>query len=91
MHRYSLSPDIDIQMLDDSLIVMALEQNAYYSLNHTARWFFEHISDYSEDEIIHAALQKYEGVSEDTLRADFKELANELVDAGILIVHDDCV
>ena len=91
MIKYSISPDIDVQTMDDSLIVMALEQNAYYSLNHTARWFFEHISDHTEDEIIRAALLQYDGVSEDTLRADFKELTNELIEAGILIVHNDWV
>ena len=92
MIKYIFSPDIDIQPVDDSLVVLALEHNAYYSLNDTARWFFERITKCTEEEILREGLAHFEGVSEDTLLEDLRAFAEELLAAGILRVRDsgDC-
>lgn len=88
MIKYMLSPDIDIQPVDDSLVVLALEHNAYYSLNHSARWFFEHITRCTEAEIVREGLAYFDGVSESTLLEDLRAFADEMLAAGILKMKD---
>ena len=84
MKKYILSPNIELQPLEDSLVVLALEKNTYYSLNGSGRWFFEHILKSPLDDVVRDAQQHFSGVSEDALRRDCIELIELLESAGII-------
>ena len=43
MTHYTLSPHVVLQSLEDKLVVLNIEQNAYYALNGSARWFLENL------------------------------------------------
>ncbi len=80
-----LNPNIELQPLDDKLIVLDLEQNAYYSLNGTARFFVEKIAQsLAFDQIVNNALQEYEA-DKDQLTQDFSRLLDELIQLKIII------
>ena len=90
MIQYQIDPNIDVQPIDDSLILLALEHNAYYSLNPTGRWFLEHIKQHkTEEEIIREGLMYFDGVTEETLRADYHALIKDLINAGILVKNEE--
>ncbi|MBO4351675.1 MAG: PqqD family protein [Proteobacteria bacterium] len=79
-----LNPNIELQPLDDKLILLDLEQNAYYSLNGTARFFVEKIAKNLEfEQIIDEALQEYE-IDKDCLTQDFTKLRDELIQLRII-------
>ena len=74
-----LNPNIELQPLDDKLIILDLEHNAYYNLNGTARFFIEKTAQsLTFDQIIEAALQEYDTDREQLVK-DFKQLQDELV------------
>lgn len=86
MCRYSVSPDVECQPIDDVLIVLHLTQNAYYKLNHCARFFFEHIAaGESKGDIVKKARAVYADADEAALSADFDDVVGQFVDLGFLV------
>lgn len=84
--RYQLSPNIDIQPLDDQLMVLDLVQNAYFSLNESARFLLENIADgKSIREIIREALDCFEDISEPHLSEDFSHTLAEFIELGFIV------
>ena len=84
--RYQLSPNIDIQPLDDQLMLLDLAQNAYFSLNESARFLIERIAEgKSLNEIIGEALDTFEDVSAPLLSDDFSHTLAEFVELGFVV------
>ncbi|MBQ9395019.1 MAG: PqqD family protein [Proteobacteria bacterium] len=84
--RYQLSPNIDIQPLDDQLMVLDLAQNAYFSLNESARFLIERIAEgKSIREIIDEALDAFEDVSASLLADDFNSTLAEFLELGFIV------
>lgn len=85
MARYKLSPDVDLQSIEDRLVVLDLRSNAYYSLNSSGGFFLRQIADSkTEDEIIDAAADAFEGADRATLEADFAEIVQKMLGLGII-------
>ena len=88
MTCYKLSDNVDLQPVDDSMMVLDLSRNAYYSLNETARYFVEKAaSGLSFDEIVSCALDDFDDVSMDMLIRDFSAIADEMIELGILVAQ----
>ena len=80
-----LSPNVDLQPVDDALVVLDLNQNAYFSLNGTARFFLEKLIEGTEpSQIIDDALQTFDGVDEQQVDADLQSLIAELLELKII-------
>ena len=80
-----INPNIEIQPLEDKLLILDLDRNAYYSLNGTARFFLEKTAQSLEfDQIIEAALDEFD-IDRPRLTQDFLRLRDELTKLKILI------
>ncbi|MBQ9818215.1 MAG: PqqD family protein [Proteobacteria bacterium] len=89
---YMLSPNVDLQPVDDSLVVLDLNQNAYFSLNGTARFFLEKLIEGTEpSQIIDDALQAFDGVDEQQVDADLQSLIAELLELKIISTKSEPV
>ncbi len=85
VNHSKLAANIELQPVDEQLIVLDLNHNAYYSLNGTARFFVEKIAQGLDDsEIVQAALVAFDGVDVATLDRDLASLKSELLSLGIL-------
>lgn len=85
MVQYKLSPDVDLQRVENKLIVLDLRNNAYYSLNSSGGFFLQKIADgMTEAEIIDAAADAFEGADRATLEADFAEIVQKMLGLGII-------
>lgn len=85
MKQSKLAANVELQPVDEQLIVLDLNHNAYYSLNGTARFFIEKIAQGLEDgEIVQTALDAFDGVDAPTLASDLADLKSELLSLGLL-------
>ena len=85
MTHYTLSPHVVLQSLEDKLVVLNIEQNAYYALNGSARWFLENLLERLDvHEVVQKALEHFVDTSPDRLSHDVEALVAELLRLGIL-------
>ena len=87
--HYHCSKSIHTQPLDDQLVVLDLAGDVYYSLNGTARWYWESLmSGKNPEEIAQNAVDRYMNLSLEQAQKDIDALIQKLLDLGILEVSD---
>ena len=89
MTQYHCSKSIHTQPLDDQLVVLDLSGDVYYSLNGSARWYWESlISGQDPETIAQNAANRYQDLTPEQARKDLDALIQKLLKLGILLKSD---
>ncbi|MBQ9244016.1 MAG: PqqD family protein [Proteobacteria bacterium] len=92
MTQYKLSPDVDLQDVDNKLIVLDLRNNAYYSINSSGGFFLKKISECrSEAEILDEAEARFDGADRTMLQDDLHAFIHKMLDLGIIQMNEGCI
>lgn len=76
--KYKINKGFIVQKLDDKTVIFDGEESAIYTFNETASYILKKLKmGLEEDKIIEAMVKRY-GLKADKLKADFKELVEEL-------------
>lgn len=86
--KFTLAENIKWRKVDDSIVILNVQDGSYFSMNETARDFFTYAMEGKTfDQLVHVVANEYEA-TEDQVREDAAELFGKLLEEKLLISED---
>lgn len=86
--KFTLAENIKWRKVDESIVLLNVQDGSYFSMNETAKDFFSHsMEGKTFDEVVSAVAAEYE-VTEEQVRDDAAELFGKLLEENLLITED---
>jgi hypothetical protein len=82
-----IKPNISYRSLGDETVLLNLDTNIYYSLNSTAKFFWDNLEEYNSVNAAAQLMQSRYDAPADRISQDLLELANDLFAEGFVTVH----
>lgn len=87
--RVALSDEVLVQGVFGEAVLLDLATGVYFGLNDTGTRFWHLLGQHSRADLAVRALVQEFDVDEETLRTDMTRLLQELVNAGLVTLHED--